>query len=322
MGSGYRRQRHTGEAALEAGSPGKSRRQARQRSCGRARRNLTWAYFRPAGLIGDQSRRATRRERLVAWGAPQLQTRAPLPSPLHTTFPNQLIQYHPAGRLCAKAPIAHSQPLPTSSPASHIWMGWPTRRRHRPASSSASRISPIPAARVLKRLPRTSAGDARNQRPSTDSALLAEPTKGLCRCLRRGGRSIRPAKRYTSAVSFRLGVGRGGQSDGLRNQIYGRHRAGHWRRPLREKFSLPTAAFLNPRFAQYRLPRFSDVPRIEVVLIDRKDLPSAGAGETGIVGLAPAVGNAIFAATGIRLLNMPMAPGSAVPGESDSTFRS
>jgi len=41
------------------------------------------------------------------------------------------------------------------------------------------------------------------------------------------------------------------------------------------------------------------VPRIEVVLIDRKDLPSAGAGETGIVGLAPAVGNAIFAATGI-----------------------
>jgi isoquinoline 1-oxidoreductase len=46
---------------------------------------------------------------------------------------------------------------------------------------------------------------------------------------------------------------------------------------------------------------------IEVVLIDRKDLASAGAGETGIVAVAPAVGNAIFAATGVRLRGMPMA---------------
>jgi len=46
-----------------------------------------------------------------------------------------------------------------------------------------------------------------------------------------------------------------------------------------------------------------------VVLIDRKDLPSAGAGETGIVGLAPAVSNAIFSATGTRLRDMPMAVG-------------
>jgi len=56
------------------------------------------------------------------------------------------------------------------------------------------------------------------------------------------------------------------------------------------------------------VPRFSDVPLIGVVLIDRKDLPSAGAGETPIVGLAPAVGNAIFNATGVRLRSLPMAP--------------
>jgi len=42
--------------------------------------------------------------------------------------------------------------------------------------------------------------------------------------------------------------------------------------------------------------------------VDRKDLPSAGAGETPIVGLAPAVGNAIFNATGIRLTGLPLAP--------------
>ena len=65
---------------------------------------------------------------------------------------------------------------------------------------------------------------------------------------------------------------------------------------------------LNPRFSRYRVPRFSDVPPIEVVLVDRKDLSSAGAGETPIVGLAPAVGNAIFAATGKRLRAMPLAP--------------
>ena len=65
---------------------------------------------------------------------------------------------------------------------------------------------------------------------------------------------------------------------------------------------------LNGKFSQYRLPRFSDVPVIEVVLLDRKDLPSAGAGETPIVGLAPAVANAIFDLTNVRLRSLPLAP--------------
>lgn len=65
---------------------------------------------------------------------------------------------------------------------------------------------------------------------------------------------------------------------------------------------------LNARFADYRVPRFSDTPLIEVVLVDRKDLASAGAGETPIVGLAPALGNAIFDTTGVRLRSLPLAP--------------
>jgi len=44
------------------------------------------------------------------------------------------------------------------------------------------------------------------------------------------------------------------------------------------------------------------------VLVGSKDVPSAGAGETPIVNLAPAVDNAIFNATGIRLRSLPMAP--------------
>ena len=44
------------------------------------------------------------------------------------------------------------------------------------------------------------------------------------------------------------------------------------------------------------------------MLLDRKDIVSAGAGETPIVGIAPAVGNAIFDATGQRIRSLPMAP--------------
>jgi nicotinate dehydrogenase subunit B len=62
------------------------------------------------------------------------------------------------------------------------------------------------------------------------------------------------------------------------------------------------------RFSRYRVPRFCDIPPIEVVLLDRKDLPSAGAGETPIIVLAPAVANAIFNATEQRLRNLPLAP--------------
>ena len=77
---------------------------------------------------------------------------------------------------------------------------------------------------------------------------------------------------------------------------------------LFESIQFENGKILNPHFAQYRVPRFSDMPKIEVVLIDRKDIASAGAGETPIVGLAPAVANAIFNATGVRLRSLPMVP--------------
>jgi nicotinate dehydrogenase subunit B len=77
---------------------------------------------------------------------------------------------------------------------------------------------------------------------------------------------------------------------------------------LFEGIEFENGKILNPRFSRYRVPRFSDLPPIEIVLLDRKDLPSAGAGETPIVGLAPAVGSAIFDATGIRLRSLPLVP--------------
>ncbi|MHB8417441.1 MAG: molybdopterin-dependent oxidoreductase [Myxococcales bacterium] len=63
---------------------------------------------------------------------------------------------------------------------------------------------------------------------------------------------------------------------------------------------------LNPRYSAYRVPRFSDVPPIEAVLLDRKDQPSMGAGETPIIAVAPAVANALFRATGERRRSLPL----------------
>jgi len=77
---------------------------------------------------------------------------------------------------------------------------------------------------------------------------------------------------------------------------------------LFESIDFKDGKVLNPKFSSYRVPRFNDLPLIEAVLVDRRDIPSAGAGETPIVGLAPAVANAIFNVAGIRLRALPLAP--------------
>jgi len=56
------------------------------------------------------------------------------------------------------------------------------------------------------------------------------------------------------------------------------------------------------------VPRFSDIPELEVVMINRKDIAPAGAGETPILGIAPAVRNAIANATGKKLYTLPLVP--------------
>lgn len=64
----------------------------------------------------------------------------------------------------------------------------------------------------------------------------------------------------------------------------------------------------NSSLSAYRVPRFSDIPKIEIVTIDRKDLPSAGAGEAAIIGIAPAIRNAIVDAGGPGLTTLPLLP--------------
>jgi isoquinoline 1-oxidoreductase len=77
---------------------------------------------------------------------------------------------------------------------------------------------------------------------------------------------------------------------------------------LMEAIQFESGKILNPRFSRYEVPRFSHVPQLDTVLLDRKDLPSAGAGEAPIITIAPAIGNAIFSACGVRLRSLPLAP--------------
>jgi len=75
-----------------------------------------------------------------------------------------------------------------------------------------------------------------------------------------------------------------------------------------ESVPLDHGQIARPSLSGYRVPRFTDIPAIEVVLLDRPDLPLAGAGETPLIAVAPAIAGAIFAATGRRLRTLPLVP--------------
>ncbi|HKV77214.1 MAG TPA: molybdopterin cofactor-binding domain-containing protein, partial [Candidatus Sulfotelmatobacter sp.] len=95
--------------------------------------------------------------------------------------------------------------------------------------------------------------------------------------------------------------------DNLRNQIEGSNVQGLGG-ALFEAIEFENGKILNGRLSQYRVPRFSDLPALETVLLDRKDIPSVGAGECPMIGLAPAIANAIFDANGVRLRALPLVP--------------
>jgi len=102
--------------------------------------------------------------------------------------------------------------------------------------------------------------------------------------------------------------------DGLANQVEGATVMGLGA-ALFEAIHFEAGTITNASMTGYRVPRIGDVPPIEVVLLDRRDLPSAGGGETPIIAIAPALANAIFAATGIRLRSLPLVPDGIVGGQ-------
>jgi isoquinoline 1-oxidoreductase len=75
---------------------------------------------------------------------------------------------------------------------------------------------------------------------------------------------------------------------------------------LREGMEFEGGRMVNGAFTSYRVPRFSDVPPMEMVLLDRPDLASAGAGETPLISVAPAVVNAVSMVAGKRVRELPV----------------
>lgn len=64
----------------------------------------------------------------------------------------------------------------------------------------------------------------------------------------------------------------------------------------------------NRGFDTYEIPHFSSLPKIETLILDRKDQAPQGGGEPAIIAIGAVVANAIFDATGARLYRMPMTP--------------
>ena len=79
---------------------------------------------------------------------------------------------------------------------------------------------------------------------------------------------------------------------------------------LREEIRFAGGKITNARFSTYRVTRFRDVPKMEIVLVNKPEAEPVGAGETPIIAVAPAMASAMFAATGKRARSIPFNSGA------------
>jgi CO/xanthine dehydrogenase Mo-binding subunit len=82
---------------------------------------------------------------------------------------------------------------------------------------------------------------------------------------------------------------------------------------LLEEMVYKDGQLLNPNLVDYRVPTFSDLPMgFETILVENHNGPgpfgAKGTGEGGLLPVAPAIGNALYKATGVRLYHLPLTP--------------
>ena len=317
MGSGYGG-KHTGETAVEAARLAKGA-GVPVRLVWTREEEFTWAYFRPAGLMelkGSVARDGT----LISWEhSNYLSGNAGLPTPYNV--PGPVTQFH-----AARSPLRQASYRALASTANHF-----ARESFMDELAHAVAMDPLAFRRKNLTEPRLLAVLNAAADKFGWAAAKSTPTRGFgIACgTEKGGHvatcaevAIDPSAKTVRIVRVVQAWESGAivNPDGLNNQNSGAIVQGIGG-ALFEAILFSDGRILNPHFAGYHLPRFTDAPQVEIVLLDRKDLPSSGAGEIGIVGIAPAVGNAIFAATGTRLRNMPMVPSTPVPGIDPSPFR-
>lgn len=300
-GSGYGG-KHTGEAAVEAARLAKSAGKPVKLVWTREE-EFTWAYFRPAGVIDVRSA-VDKNGRLTAWEFHNYNSGT---SAINTLYdvPNRKIEFH-----TSVAPLRSGSYRGLAGTANHF-----ARECHMDELAALAGIEPLEfRLRNMKderfRAVLQAAADRFGWGKSKGSFGIAggfEKGSYVATCAEvrvepgRATRVIRVVQAYECGAVV--------NPDQLRNQNEGAVIMGLGG-ALFESISFENGKILNPHFARYRVPRFRDVPKIDIVLVDRKDLPPAGAGETPIMTLAPAVANAIYAATGERLRSMPLFPGT------------
>lgn len=304
-GSGYGG-KHTGEYAVEAARL--ARGAGRPVKLGWTREEeFTWAYFRPAALI-DIASTVDANGRLVRWEHRNYNSGNAAIRALYEVADRTEV-YH-----AAQTPLRQGSYRSLAGVANHF-----ARETHIDEQAHARGFDPL-------------AFRLDNLRDSRARAVLEAATQ-------RFGWSPSPAARTGRGAGLAVGSDKGGyvatcvevavdratgavtvirvvqafecgaivNPDHLRLQNEGCLVQGIGG-ALFEGIRFDQGRILNPRFSEYRVPRFSDTPPIEIVLLDRKDLPSAGGGEAPNECIAPALGNAIFAATGVRLRSLPLAP--------------
>ncbi|HUB79496.1 MAG TPA: molybdopterin cofactor-binding domain-containing protein [Bryobacteraceae bacterium] len=310
-GSGYGG-KHSGDAAIEAARLAKASGKPVKRDWTREE-EMTWAYFRPGGLIevgGTLNSDGT----LAEW---EMHNYNSGPSALQTPYevPRKKEQYHQA-----KSPLRQGSYRGLAGTANHF-----VRESYMDELAHSAGIDPLEFRlknarnERLRAVIQAAAGKFgwkdRKKSPGRGFGISGGFEKGsyVSNCVEVG--VVNGAVKVLRVVeAFECGAVV--NPEHLRNQVDGAIAMGLGG-ALFEHIDFAENRILTNRLSRYRVPRFADMPVIETVLIDRKDLPPAGAGETPIMGLAPAIGNAIFDATGERIRSLPMVP-DKLPGTKSS----
>ena len=297
--------KHTGDAALEAARLARAANRPVKIVWTREE-EFTWSYFRPAGVIEIKSG-IEPDGKLTAWEFHNYNSGG---SGIQTPYdvPNQFIQFHPVN-----SPLRQGSYRGLAATANHF-----ARESFMDELAHAAKIDPLefrtrnlsdPRLRAVFESAAKSFGwPQKKSQPGQGFGMGGGVEKGgyVATCA-----EVKVDQDSGEVLVVRIVTafecGAIVNPDGLRNQVVGANIMGLGG-ALFESIEFENGRISNPHFAQYRVPRFRDIPEIEAILLDRKDLPPAGAGETPIVGLAPAIGNAVFDATGTRLRALPLAP--------------
>jgi isoquinoline 1-oxidoreductase len=295
--------KHAGDAALEAARLAKAAGKPVKVTWTREE-EFTWAYFRPAGVI-EVSGGARRDGILTSWEQHNYNSGpAGLRSPYRVE--NRREQFHGS-----RSPLRQGSYRALAATANHF-----ARETHMDELARELQMDPLAfrlknaadprLEAVIRAAASRFAWPHTKASPNRGFGMAAGFEKGsyVATCVEiEADREARTFRLLTVVEAFECGGVV--NPDHLRNQIEGCIVMGLGG-ALFEAIQFENGRILTDRLSRYRVPRFSDIPRLEIVVLDRKDLPSVGAGETPILGIAPAIGNAIFDAAGTRLRSLPL----------------